>query len=258
MRVENAKRAPVYFNGSELDALMEKRKSLVNLDRFPRRTGFTQSVVEGLIQSGHIRRATGPAARFLLPSVEPGEIVWLERRLAANSSQPLSDQMPLLVALRETGAGEQLVRILQQCLDGNFRFSLAPRGENILSRLMVVKKDVPRPGNEFDPSVVFPERMTARDIEIMLDVPEDDVPGLLAKGCLKRRHGRSLEGQSVRRLAVRYISHRCLATRLNRNVRALKSHMASLGLRPAVTYCSAAKTPGFLWNRAKAAEVLGT
>jgi hypothetical protein len=258
LRVDNAKRAPVYFNEPELDALMDKRKSLVNLDRFPCLTGFTQSVVEGLIQSGHIQLATGPAARLLLPSVEPGEIVRLECRLAENSSPPLSGQMPLLLALRESGAGEELLPVSQRCLDGKFRFSLAPRGENILARMMVAKEDLPKPGNDFSPSLVIPKRMTARDVEIMLDIPEGDIPALLARGCLKRRDNRpGLDGQSVHRLAVRYFSHRCLARRMNRNVRILKSHMASLGVGPAVTYRSANKTPGFLWARSKVAQVLG-
>jgi hypothetical protein len=258
LRVDDAKRAPVYFDEAELEALMEKRKTLVNLDRIPSLTGITHSVMHGLIESGHVNLATGPAARLLLPSIEPCEIVRLENQLAQNTSSPEPDQMPLLFALRDRGAGEELLSVMQCCLDRNFHYSLAPSGDNILERIMVRKDDLPNPANDFSPTLVIP-KMTARDLEIMLDIPEGDIPGLLANGCLKRAQAdrRHLDGSSISRLAVRYMSHRCLARRLNANVRILKSHMAALGVRPAVTYSSAAKTPAYLWKRADIAPILG-
>jgi hypothetical protein len=260
LRVENAKRAPVYFKKSELGALMKARKSLINLDRLHHKTGFTRSVIEGLVHSGHIRLASGAIARFRAPSVEPAEITRFERQLSNKASVPVPGQIPLLFALIEKGASEHLLQITRRCLDGDFHYSLMPRGENILSRITVLDQDIRLPKIQFDRSIVFPERMTTGDIEIMLDIPEGDIAGLLETKSLKRAlpdRKQYLDGTSVHRLANRYISHRCLARRLKLNVRALKSYMASFGVRPAVAYVTAAKTPGYLWKRSRVAEILG-
>jgi TniQ len=260
LRVENAKRAPVYFKKSELDALMKARKSLINLDRFHHKTGFTQSVIQGLVHSGHIRLASGAIARFREPSVVPAEITRFERQLSDKASVPVPGQVPLLFALMEKGASEHLLQITRRCLDGDFHYSLAPRGENILSRIMVLDQDIRRPKIQLDPSIVFPEKMTMGDIEIMLDIAEGDIAGLLETKSLKRAfpgRNRYLDGRSVHRLANKYISHRCLARRLKLNVRALKGHMASMGVRPAVAYLTANKTPGYLWKRSRITEILG-
>jgi hypothetical protein len=102
--------------------------------------------------------------------------------------------------------------------------------------------------------------MTTGDIEIMLDIADGDIAGLLETKSLKRAlpdQNRYLDGRSVRRLANRYISHRCLARRLKLNVRGLKGYMASLGVRPAVAYLTANKAPGYLWKRSRIAEILG-
>jgi hypothetical protein len=160
----------------------------------------------------------------------------------------------------EKGASEHLLQITRRCLDGDFHYSLAPRGENILSRIMVLDQDIRRPKIQLDPSIVFPEKMTMGDIEIMLDIAEGDIAGLLETKSSKRAlpgRNRYLDGRSVYRLANRYISHRCLARRLKLNVRALKGHMASMGVRPAVAYLTANKTPGYLWKRSRIAEILG-
>jgi hypothetical protein len=110
LRVENAKRAPVYFKKSELGALMKARKSLINLDRLHHKTGFTQCVIQGLVYSGHIRLASGAIARFRAPSVEPEEITRFERQLSDKASVPVPGQVPLLFALIEMGASEHLLR----------------------------------------------------------------------------------------------------------------------------------------------------
>jgi TniQ len=259
LRVDNAKRAPVYFNNRELEALMRARKSLISLDGLHHRTGFTESVIQGLVHSGHFTLATGAIARFRTPSVEPAEITRLDCEFSEKASSPVPGQIPLLSAVREKAAGEHLLQITRRCLDGGFHYSLGPRGENMLSRIMVLGDDIGRPGIQLESSVVFPDKMTAADIEIVLDIPEGDIAGLIETRSLKRAlppRKRYLDGRSVQRLATKYISHRCLARRLSLNVRALKSHMASLGVRPAVAYPSANGTLGFLWKRSKVAEVL--
>ncbi|HEX9468259.1 MAG TPA: TniQ family protein [Bradyrhizobium sp.] len=255
-RAEVAKRAPVFFRKAELEALMKKRESLVCVDRLPVLTGFSQSVIHGLSQSGHICFGIGAAARFRLPCLEPAEIKRLERRLAENASSPIQEQVPLLTALRDKGAGEILLKITRGCLDGDFRYSLARRGVNILSRLMVLADDIPLPGMQFEPSVVFPGKMTAADVETLLDISPGDIPGLLEQGYLERR-GRYLDGQSVRRLATKYISNVCLARRLNHAVRSMKRFMASHGVRPSIIYTAAHGAPFYLWRRTKVAATFG-
>ena len=47
------------------------------------------------------------------------------------------------------------------------------------------------------------------------------------------------------------------ARRLKLNIRHLKGYMASLGVRPAVAYLTASKTPGYLWKRSRIAKILG-
>jgi len=256
LRVDNAKRAPVYFSKPELEALMEARKALICLDRLYQRTGFTDSVIQGLVRSGHVIIATGPAARLRMPSVEPGEIRRIERRLTENASHPAAGQIPLLSAVRDKGAGEHLLEIVRGCLDSNFRYSMASRDGNIMSRIMVLPADIRTPGMQLESAIVFPDKMTAGDIEIVLDIPEGDIGRLVDAGILKRAlppRKRYLDGITVQRLANKFISHRSLANRLSLNVRTLKRHMESLGVRPAIVYKSANGTPGFLWKRSKVA-----
>jgi hypothetical protein len=58
----------------------------------------------------------------------------------------------------EKGASEHLLQITRRCLDGDFHYSLAPRGENILSRIMVLDQDIRRPKIQLDPSISFPKK----------------------------------------------------------------------------------------------------
>lgn len=129
------------------------------------------------------------------------------------------------------------------------------------ARTFIRPRHIRQPKIQFDPAIVFPEKMTAGDIKIMLDIPEGDIAGLCETKFLKRAlpdRNRYLDGRSVQRLANRYISHRSLARRLRLNVRTLKGYMASLGVRPAVTYLTANKTPSYLLKRSRIAEILGT
>jgi hypothetical protein len=259
-RAEVAKRAPVFFKRSELDALMDERASLICIDRLPLRTGFPQSVIIGLHRTAHIRFASGPAARFRLPSVAPKELEDLEHCLIRRASPPVAGEISLLEALRNLGAGEKLLSITRRCLDGDFRYSLADQGENILSRLMVRKDSIPLPGIHFETSVIFPEKMTGADIEILLDIAQGDIPGLVEQKCLRRaarNRGRYIEGASVRRLASKYISNCCLARRFGRDVRSMKRFMGSNGVRPSVVYRTANGSPFYLWSRSKLAEAFG-
>ena len=248
-------RATIPSNGS--GSVQEILRRIRTRDESP--SDAKLGVDRGGIRSGHIIIATGTIARFRVASVEPAEIARIEREFSDKASSPVPGQIPLLFAVREKGAGEHLLEITRRCLGGNFRYSLASQGENILSRLMVFREDIRSPGIQLESSVIFPERMTAGDIEIVLDIPEGDIARLVETGSLKRAlppRKRYLDGRTVQRLAAKYISHRCLANRLNLNVRVLKSHMVSLGVRPGVVYRSANGTPGFLWRRSKVAEAL--
>ena len=51
---------------------------------------------------------------------------------------------------------------------------------------MVLDQDIRRPKIHVDPTIVFPEKMTTGDIEIMLDIAEGDIAGLLKTKSLKR------------------------------------------------------------------------
>src|SRR5258708_16223234 len=119
-------------------------------------------------------------------------------------------------------------------------------------QLMVLADDIPLPGMQFEPSVVFPGKMTAADVETLLDISPGDIPSLLEQGYLERR-GRYLDGQSVRRLATKYISNVCLARRLNHAVRSMKRFMASHRVLPSIIYSPAHQAPSYLLRMTKVA-----
>jgi hypothetical protein len=125
----------------------------------------------------------------------------LESRIAAMASKRTEDQIPLLTALRKSGNGDHLVHVIRAILDGEASFSLSDQKAKILSRIIVLEEEIQRiSGIYSETPIVLPDRMTARDIGIFLDVRVDDIPGMIGKGCLKSaepRSGRFVDGQSV-------------------------------------------------------------
>jgi hypothetical protein len=256
MRSDGAKHSPVYFNKSELDALMSRRKRLIAVRRLSLLTGLPQSVVYGLIASKHLSLAMDPVSRFRDPCVEGDEIDKLNQRLEENEKEPVTGQGPILQVLQRNGIGEELLTVLRGCLDGSFPFALSKIATPLplLSRIMIADQTIAGIARLTSwTAPPLPKRVPLADVAILLELNPGDVPGLIAQGYLRAAppfKGQFVDSRSVRRLAEKYISDRALSRRLKVHIRSLRGTVAKNGLTPSIAFKNANKRTSYLWRRA--------
>jgi hypothetical protein len=253
LRVAGAKRSPVYFDKFQLELLMQARSRLLGLDRLPLLTGFPQSVLEGLNASNHVRIVDSHVARLRRPQVHPDEVEKLEGRIKASASPRREGQIPVLEALRISGTGNHLVHVIRAILDGEVRFSLLDQKGPVLSKIALLEEEICRVGRKYgEMQIELPDKMTARDAGIFLDVNADDIPGLIGLGCLKSappHRGRFVEGQSVQQFSTKLVSHCRAASWLRIDVRSVKSFMKKQGVNPFASYMTGNRTLSCVWRR---------
>jgi hypothetical protein len=261
LRAERAKRSPIYFNREQIERIITDRRQLVALDRLTARTGLPMSTLEGLCLSGHIVLAGEPIARFLLPCVQRAEAEKFENSIIGRASQRVTGETPLLPLLQRLGLGHHLLRVVRACLDGEMRFSRSDGRGPALKRLMVLEADVISllaPHLEEKPNL--PEKMTARDVSIHLDISHDDVRALVRTGFLKAacaNSSRYVDGKSVGIFSDKFISDRAVSRRLEIPVRAVKKFLRGQGISPQSSFRNMNGGTSYIWRRSKV-ESLGS
>jgi hypothetical protein len=255
LRAERAKRSPIYFNQEQIERIITDRRQLVALDRLTARTGLPMSTLEGLCVSGHIVLAGEPIARFLLPCVKRAEAERFENSIIGRASQAVTGDTSLLPLLQRLGLGHHLLRVVRACLDGEMRFSRSDRRGPALKRLMVLEADiVSLLGPHLAEKPSLPEKMTARDVSIHLDVGHNDIRALVRTRCLKAacaNSSRYVDGKSVGTFAKKFISDRAVSRRLEIPVRAVEKFLRGRGISPRSSFRTMNGGTSYIWPRPK-------
>lgn len=266
IRTGDEKFAPTYFNERQLVELLETRKQLLPIDRLRVATGLPMFAILGLIGSGHILIAEGAIARFRDTCVHPSEIDRFRNRIENNATKfHAADGIPLTKAILAAGGagGGLLLTFVQRCLDGKQEYSLANTHGKLASRIMLParawKEIAPVPG-EYDPTAPTPAKMSRGDVEVYLDMPYEDIVGLIDCGLLKdatAERGRLVDGESVRIFNEAYFTTTTVGRRLKRHVKTIKKYLDEKGVAPAHSVKSPNRPEAFIWRRSDIEPLLG-
>lgn len=254
LRASEAEHAPVYFNETELLKVIETRKALIPLKRLVGTTGFPMFVIEGLVNSGHIKLVDGAVSLRRDKAVLPSEVERLDSRIRAGAKDaPAAGAVTILAAVRVTCVGgDKLPALVAACLDGRLEFSFADRAGTTFTRLMVVASDVRDLVGDQRLAMATLPKMSARDVSLYLDVLDEDVAGLIRCGLLRAANpdGKQwVDGASVQEFAEKLLSSSAVAHRLGISIRSVAKVMAARGIKPFREFVSVNKTPAFAWRR---------
>jgi hypothetical protein len=243
-----------YLNCAQLESIAKERHDLVPLTSLSGETGLPMSVLMGLCSSMHVELETGRVASLLLPSVSQREAARFRDSLTCRASHAISGQVQLLSELRRRGAGDYLLAVIRQCLDGGLRFSVRTGSQPTLSSIMVLSEELTPILSAQLPNICnLPDKMTRRDAAIFLGVIPHNISALVRPGYLREAPGcrrRYVSGDSVKDFASKFISSRMVAKHLGTSVRAVGREMKTRKIRAALSYSAGNRAQSYIWRRA--------